>query len=149
MPLMTCVCPCINPVRTAVPFWGQTTQILSSSSPKRDCGPKGAKIKQIPKRAAVSLKKKVTWLGTGRKTKKTWNIFYTPGFARFAPLFFLHKSCCVLSSKSRDVMYISRFKREFCPYPVMPSNRSRTGIRCGSEIKKRKYWPVPRVHPTV
>ena len=26
--------------RTAVPFWGQTTQILSKLSPKRDCGPK-------------------------------------------------------------------------------------------------------------
>ena len=28
---------------TAVPFWGQTTQISSSLSPKRDCGPKGVK----------------------------------------------------------------------------------------------------------
>ena len=31
-----------NPSRTAVPFWGQTTQIPSSLSPKRDCGPKRA-----------------------------------------------------------------------------------------------------------
>ena len=30
----------INPFRTAVPFWGQTTQILSNLSPKWDCGPK-------------------------------------------------------------------------------------------------------------
>ena len=29
----------LNPVRTAVPFWGQTTQIISDLSPKRDCGP--------------------------------------------------------------------------------------------------------------
>ena len=29
--------------RTAVPFWGRTTQISSSLSPKRDCGPKGVK----------------------------------------------------------------------------------------------------------
>ena len=28
----------INPFRTAVPFWGQTSQIPSSLSPKRDCG---------------------------------------------------------------------------------------------------------------
>ena len=26
--------------RTAVPFWGQSTQSLSSFPPKRDCGPK-------------------------------------------------------------------------------------------------------------
>ena len=30
----------LNPFRTAVPFWGQTTQILSILPPKRDCGPK-------------------------------------------------------------------------------------------------------------
>ena len=34
----------INPFRTAVPFWGQTTQILSSLSPKRGCGSKGVKV---------------------------------------------------------------------------------------------------------
>ena len=28
-----------NPFRTAVPFWGQTTQFMSSLSPERDCGP--------------------------------------------------------------------------------------------------------------
>ena len=32
----------LNPFRTAVPFWGQTSQILCSLSPKRDCGNKGA-----------------------------------------------------------------------------------------------------------
>ena len=32
-----------NPFRIAVPFWGQTTQISSSLSPKRDCGSKGVK----------------------------------------------------------------------------------------------------------
>ena len=31
----------INPFRTAVPFWGQTSHISSSLSPKRDSGPKG------------------------------------------------------------------------------------------------------------
>ena len=29
-----------NPLRTAVPFWGQSTRILSGSSPDRDCGSK-------------------------------------------------------------------------------------------------------------
>ena len=33
----------LNPFRTAVPFWGQTTQISGSLSPKRDCGPKRGK----------------------------------------------------------------------------------------------------------
>ena len=30
----------LNPFRTAVPFWGQSTQSSSSLSPKRDCGSK-------------------------------------------------------------------------------------------------------------
>ena len=33
----------VNPLRTAVLFWGQTTQFSSSLSPKRDCGSKGVK----------------------------------------------------------------------------------------------------------
>ena len=33
----------VNPFRTAVPFRGQTSQISSSLSPKRDCGPCGPK----------------------------------------------------------------------------------------------------------
>ena len=32
-------------IRTAVPFWGQTNQILRNVSPKRDCGSKGVNIK--------------------------------------------------------------------------------------------------------
>ena len=35
----------VNPFRTAVPVWGQTTQTSSSLSPKRDCGSVGVKIK--------------------------------------------------------------------------------------------------------
>ena len=36
----TCSCSLeeLDSFRTAVPFWGQPTQIRSSSSPKRDCG---------------------------------------------------------------------------------------------------------------
>ena len=33
----------INPLRTAVPFWGQSNQISSTLSPNRDCGSKGVK----------------------------------------------------------------------------------------------------------
>ena len=35
----------INPFRTAVPFWGQTSPISNSLSPKRDCGSKGNKLR--------------------------------------------------------------------------------------------------------
>ena len=35
-----------NPFRTAVPFWGQTTQLSSSLSRQRDCGPK--RDKEVP-----------------------------------------------------------------------------------------------------
>ena len=34
----------VNPCRAAVPFWGQTTQILSGLSPKRDCGIKRVNV---------------------------------------------------------------------------------------------------------
>ena len=34
----------LNLFRTAVPFWGQTSQISSSLPPKRDCGSKGIKL---------------------------------------------------------------------------------------------------------
>ena len=33
----------LNPFRTAVPVWGQSSQISSSLSPKWDCGPKRVK----------------------------------------------------------------------------------------------------------
>ena len=33
----------VNPFRTVVSFWGRSTQILSSLSPKRDCSPKRVK----------------------------------------------------------------------------------------------------------
>ena len=33
----------LNPIRTAVPFWGQDSQVLCSLSPTRDCGPKRVK----------------------------------------------------------------------------------------------------------
>ena len=34
----------LNPFRTAVSFWGQSSQISSSFVPKRDCGSKGVKL---------------------------------------------------------------------------------------------------------
>ena len=30
----------VTPFRTAVPFWGQSTQSLSSWAPERDCSPR-------------------------------------------------------------------------------------------------------------
>ena len=38
----------VNPFRTAVPFRGQTTQTISDSSPKRDCGPNRVKESRHP-----------------------------------------------------------------------------------------------------
>ena len=37
----------VNPFRTAVPFWGQTSQISSIFVPKRDCGSKGVNPPQV------------------------------------------------------------------------------------------------------
>ena len=34
---------CVNPFRTTVSFWGQSTQTLSSMPPRRGCGCKGVK----------------------------------------------------------------------------------------------------------
>ena len=43
----------VHPFRTAVPFWGQTSQSSSSLSPRQDCGSKGAKW---PKAAEAELR---------------------------------------------------------------------------------------------
>ena len=43
----------INPFRTAVPFWGQTSQKISKLSPKRDWGSKGVKMNHQQKQGAV------------------------------------------------------------------------------------------------
>ena len=45
----------LNPFRTAVPFWGQTTWKLSCLSPKRDCGSKRVKCYYVGFRVASSL----------------------------------------------------------------------------------------------
>ena len=37
----------VNPFRTAVPFWGQSSQISSSFVPKRDCGSKGVNTQPV------------------------------------------------------------------------------------------------------
>ena len=46
-----------NPFRTAVPFWGQSSQISSSFVPKRDCGSKGVKRKVPVKEMANHLER--------------------------------------------------------------------------------------------
>ena len=48
----------LNSFRTAVPFWGQTTQSSNSLPPKRDCGSKG--VKGAPKERNSYLKAKAT-----------------------------------------------------------------------------------------
>ena len=47
----------VNPFRAAVPFWGQTSHISSSLSPKRDCGSKGVS-KMLPDSVLTQRKKK-------------------------------------------------------------------------------------------
>ena len=48
----------LTPFRTAVPFWGRSTQILSSFFPKRDCGPiiKGLKSIRTPRQPMIYTK---------------------------------------------------------------------------------------------
>ena len=53
--LLNAVGVCLNPFRTAVPFWGHTSQISSILSPKRDCGPKGV---NPPQRALERAERK-------------------------------------------------------------------------------------------
>ena len=43
----------LNPFRTAVPFWGQSSQISSCFVPKRDCGSKGVNTTLEKKRKTV------------------------------------------------------------------------------------------------
>ena len=50
-----------NPIRTAVPFWGQTGQILSNLSPKRDCSPKRVRNTCV-----------VSYSGVGRPIDMKW-----------------------------------------------------------------------------
>ena len=52
-----------NPFRTAVPFWGQTAQISSSLSPKRDCGPKW--VKRSDRTLCVRMKTSCFYGATG------------------------------------------------------------------------------------
>ena len=64
----------LNPFRTPVPFWEQTTQIWSSSSPKRDCDSKRVKsyytilnIRQLIEDCCVDASSKLL-VSCGHKT---------------------------------------------------------------------------------
>ena len=62
----------INPFRTAVPLWGQTSQISSTLSPKRDCGSKGVK----------KINKMLPWYAVSRVYRRTMQchvIYWTRG----------------------------------------------------------------------
>ena len=60
-------CELLNPFRAVVPFWGQTSQISSSLSPKRDCGFKG-----------VNRKWKWKPLGYVQRYNRKWPNVQTP-----------------------------------------------------------------------
>ena len=62
------------PFRTAAPVWGQISQIPSSLSPKRDCGPKGIKhVFDRVIRPRISLGK-LPMRGSGRLLdRKSWD----------------------------------------------------------------------------
>ena len=64
----------VNPFRTAVPFWGQTTWNLSGLSPQRDRGSKGVKhpwtSPERPPTGGKKRKKKATYWTT------TWTTYY-------------------------------------------------------------------------
>ena len=58
-----------NPFRTAVPFWEQTTQIISSLAPKQDCSPKRVTTKTIVEKRSHH--------STQRSVLKNRDTFYT------------------------------------------------------------------------
>ena len=65
-------CERLHPFRTAAPLWGQTTQILSNMSPKRDCGSKRVKGANLIFRTYryTATKKIVQW-AQGDRTQQS------------------------------------------------------------------------------
>ena len=57
-----------NPFRTAVQFWGQTSQISSSFVPKRDCGSKGVKFNMYSLPSLVL----VSWFSSAKYVQFKW-----------------------------------------------------------------------------
>ena len=51
----------VNPLRTAFPFWGQTSQITTSLPPKRDCIPKNCSPRRANGLHPRFRKKKNIW----------------------------------------------------------------------------------------
>ena len=62
----------LNPFRTAVPFWGQTNQISSSLSPKRDCGCKGVMNVQSLPAVLVRKVKDLLYVNMDTQTVLAW-----------------------------------------------------------------------------
>ena len=69
--------------RTAVSFWGQTTQILSNLSPKRDCGPR-----RVSSFHDLFFHVLPPLPGELRKSRRTWYEERTPA------VFYSHFSAC-------------------------------------------------------
>ena len=86
----------LNPFRTAVPFWGQTSLIVSSSSPKCDCSPE--RVNWAGKQDASYLKilltkKEHTWTWINVQTELIGRGYlpsYSTEFSLFTQLFPTH-----------------------------------------------------------
>ena len=51
--------PRISTVRTAAPFWGRTSQMLNSLSPKRDCGTKRVRVVYVGSTPPLNYSRRV------------------------------------------------------------------------------------------
>ena len=83
----------INPFRTAVPFWGQTIQISSSLSPKRDWGPKGVKMPTAAKYLRTPRSPRVRSFSV-RDVAVTWYLVCFTRFVLLAGFVFLAAADC-------------------------------------------------------
>ena len=69
-------CQTVNPFRTAVPFWGQTSRSLSTLSPKWGCGSKRVNITYIPRTAHGPQSVDHLLRGTAHRTYGTHKNLY-------------------------------------------------------------------------
>ena len=83
----------LNPFRTAVLFWGQTTQISSRLSPKRDCGSEGVELESFRKFGFPSLAKNLTNEMAGSDSHKLAKLA-NPNIQKLANLASVSPSTC-------------------------------------------------------
>ena len=93
-----------DPFRTAVPFWGQTTQILSSLPPKRDCSPKRVNARRATGLTVAEREESITRTGSmARWSRDGRAVYETESEALLFDFFFLDR-CKVLQS-GRKMLY--------------------------------------------